>query len=136
MGEYSARTEIIEKITELADIDRIGLLSQKCDIAVSFAGGRTVKKYLDGSGICDMNLQVLGRSSDQLAVSEELNRICSVFDKIKKFPKNEKWDIRGISVGSMPSLKMRDTDGTWVFSCILTVRYYEKTDRRNLNEII
>lgn len=126
MSGYSARTEIIETITELADIDRIGLLSRKCDIAVSFAGGRTVKKYLDGSGVYDMNLQILGRNSDQLAVSEELNRICTVFDKIKKFPKNEKWDIRSVSVGSMPSLKMRDTDGTWVFSCILTVRYYEK----------
>ena len=132
MGEYSARTEIIEKVSEIAGIGRIGLLSQKCDTAVSFAGGRRVKKYLDGSEVCDMNLQVLGRGSDQLEVSENLQKICAVFDGKRNLPQNENWEIRSISVGSMPSLKMRDTDGTWVFSCILTVRYYEKTDRRNL----
>ena len=132
MGEHSARTEIIEKVSELADIGRIGLLSKKCDTAISFAAGRIVKKYLDGSGVYDMNLQVLGRGTDQLAISEELQRICGVFDGMRRFPGTEKWDIRDISVGSIPSLRMRDADGTWVFSCVLTVRYYEKTVRRNL----
>ncbi len=50
-----AQTEIIDMLTELANVGTVGLLSPAVDLAASFAGGKELKRYLDGSALMNMN---------------------------------------------------------------------------------
>jgi len=117
------QTDIINAVTELAEVDVIGQISEAVSCSMQFAGGSSVKKYLDGSGINTLRILCLGRSSDQAALSDRLNGICNTLCKVRRH-KGEGWEIRRISVGTPPAPKGYIEDGVWVYSCILTVEYF------------
>ena len=47
----SVQVEIMEELSELCGIDRIGVLSPEAPYSLSFAGGKEIKKYLNGTAI-------------------------------------------------------------------------------------
>ena len=68
----SVQVEIMEELSELCGIDRIGVLSPEAPYSLSFAGGKEIKKYLNGTALQTMNVQILGR--DGAASSSFSNR--------------------------------------------------------------
>ncbi|MDE6745590.1 MAG: minor capsid protein, partial [Oscillospiraceae bacterium] len=117
-----AQVEIIDMLSDAAVISKIGLLSPAVDLAMNFAGGKTVKPYLDGSALMTMNVQISGKGADQMKVA---NRLCEICDTIthrnfRTFPKTDKWEIRRITVGTPPAPKGLDEDGTWFYACIIS----------------
>ncbi len=128
-----AQVEIIDMLTELAKIDTIGLLSPAVDLAASFAGGKELKSYLDGSALLTMNVLISGKGTDQIAVANRLCEICDTLTRknFRTFPKTEEWEIRRVSVGTPAAPKGKSEDGTWFYACVLSVNYYQKNYRRN-----
>lgn len=128
-----AQIEIIDMLTELAQVGTVGLLSPTVDIAASFAGGREIKSYLDGSALMNMNVLISAKSKDQIAVANRLCEICDTLTRknFRTFPKTDEWEIRRVSVGTPPSPKGKSEDATWFYACVLSVNYYQKNYRRN-----
>ncbi len=128
-----AQIEIINMLTELAQVGTVGLLSPAVDIAASFAGGREIKSYLDGSALMNMNVLIAGKSEDQIAVANRLCEICDTLTRknFRTFPKTDEWEIRRVSVGTPAAPKGKSEDGTWFYACVLSVNYYQKNYRRN-----
>ena len=124
----AAQTEIIETISDIAKINRIGLPAAAEDPAVSFAGGKTSKKYLDGSIIYEMELKILIKSEDQFAAASRLFEICNIISEtdIKNLPAKNNWEILFISVSEMPVLKSRSDNGEWFYSCSISIKYLIK----------
>ena len=124
----SVQVEIMEELSELCGIDRIGVLSPEAPYSLSFAGGKEIKKYLNGVALQTMNVQILGRDGNQRAVAEKLGDICGKLPLIPSagLPKSEGWQIRNISVGTPPSLKGFGTDGVYFYACVLKIDYYCK----------
>lgn len=122
-----AQVEIIETLSDIAGINKIGLLSPACDYAMSFAGGKEVKRYMDGSGLYTMNIQLQGKGADQAALAARLCEICDLLTqrKPRTFPKTDEWEIRRITVGTPPAPKGVDGE-TWFYACVLSVNYYYK----------
>lgn len=128
-----AQTEIIDMLTELAKIGTIGLLSPAVDLAASFAGGKELKSYLDGSALLTMNVLISGKGVDQIAVANRLCEICDTLTRknFRTFPKTDEWEIRRVTVGTPAAPKGKSEDGTWFYACVLSVNYYQKNYRRN-----
>lgn len=128
-----AQIEIINMLTELAQVGTVGLLSPAVDIAASFAGGREIKSYLDGSALLNMNVLISAKSKDQIAVANRLCEICDTLTRknFRTFPKTDEWEIRRVSVGTPAAPKGKSEDGTWFYACVLSVNYYQKNYRRN-----
>lgn len=120
--------EIIDMLTELANVGTIGLLSPAVDLAMNFAGGKPVKSYLDGSALMNMNVQISGKSTDQMAVASRLCEICDTLTHrhFRTFPKTDEWEIRRVTVGTPPAPKGKSEDGTWFYACILSINYFYK----------
>lgn len=119
---------IIDAVTKLASVDRIGLLSPSAPYAAVFAGGKEVKRYLDGTGVYTLNIQFSGRGKDQVEVSETLCGICNGLSAIPahRLPEGDGWKIRRIAVGTPPSPKGQSEDGTWYFACIISIEYHTR----------
>lgn len=128
-----AQIEIINMLTELANVETVGLLSPAVDVAASFAGGRELKRYLDGSALMNMNVLISGKGDDQIAVANHLCEICDALTRknFRTFPKTDEWEIRRVSVGTPAAPKGKSDDGTWFYACVLSVNYYQKNYRRN-----
>ncbi len=128
-----AQTEIIDMLTELANVGTVGLLSPAVDLAASFAGGKELKRYLDGSALMNMNVLISGKGANQIAVANRLCKICDTLTRknFRTFPKTEEWEIRRVSVGTPAAPKGKSDDGTWFYACVLSVNYYQKNYRRN-----
>lgn len=128
-----AQIEIINMLTELVQVGTVGLLSPAVDIAASFAGGREIKSYLDGSALMNMNVLISAKSKDQIAVANRLCEICDTLTRknFRTFPKTEEWEIRRVSVGTPAAPKGKSEGGTWFYACVLSVNYYQKNYRRN-----
>lgn len=128
-----AQIEIINMLTELVQVGTVGLLSPAVDIAASFAGGREIKSYLDGSALLNMNVLISAKSKDQIAVANRLCEICDTLTRknFRTFPKTDEWEIRRVSVGTPAAPKGKSEDGTWFYACVLSVNYYQKNYRRN-----
>lgn len=123
-----AQIEIINMLSDAVKISKIGLLSPSVDYAMSFAGGKETKRYLDGSGMYTMTVQISGKGQNQEDVAETL---CSVCDTLthknpRTFSKTDEWEIRRITVGTPPAPKGMDADKTWYYACVLSVNYYYK----------
>ena len=129
----TVQTEIINAVSELAGIDSIGRLSPAVDCTVQFAGGTHKKRYLDGSGVNIMRLLVLAKSKNQMQLSDDINEICSVLEKVRRH-KGNGWEIRRIEVGSPPAPKgYNESGGEWVYSCVLSVEYYyNEKEKKNI----
>ena len=129
----TVQTEIINAVSELAGIDSIGRLSPVVDCAVQFAGGTHKKRYLDGSGVNIMRLLVLAKSKNQMQLSDDINEICGVLEKVRRY-KGNGWEIRRIEVGTPPAPKAySESGGEWVYSCILSVEYYyNEKEKKNI----
>lgn len=128
-----AQIEIINMLTELVQVGTVGLLSPAVDIAASFAGGREIKSYLDGSALLNMNVLISAKSKDQIAVANRLCEICDTLTRknFRTFPKTDEWEIRRVTVGTPAAPKGKNEDGTWFYACVLSVNYYQKNYRRN-----
>lgn len=128
-----AQIEIINMLTELAKVDTIGLLSPAVDIAASFAGGREIKSYLDGSALLNMNVLISAKSKDQISVANRLCEICDTLTRknFRTFPKTDEWEIRRVSVGTPAAPKGKNEKDIWFYACVLSVNYYQKNYRRN-----
>lgn len=124
----SVQVEIMEAISDLCAIDRIGVLSPNEPYSLSFAGGREIKKYMDGRSLCSMNIQILGRDVNQKTVAEKLSEICGTLPKIKgdALPHSDEWRVRSLSVGTPPTLKGFGTDGSYFYVCVISADYYCK----------
>lgn len=128
-----AQIEIINMLTELANVSTVGLLSPAADMAASFAGGKELKSYLDGSALMNMNVLISGKGTDQIAVANRLCEICDTLTRkrFRSFPQTDEWEIRRVSVGTPAATKGKSEDGTWFYACVLSVNYYQKNYRRN-----
>lgn len=128
-----AQIEIINMLTELAQVGTVGLLSPTVDIAASFAGGREIKSYLDGSALLNMNVLISAKSKDQIAVANRLCEICDTLTRknFRTFPKTDDWEIRRVSVGTPAAPKGKSEKDIWFYACVLSVNYYQKNYRRN-----
>lgn len=121
-----AQVEIIDMLSDIAGIEKIGLLSPAVDFAMNFAGGKPIKPYLDGSALMNMNVQISGKGTDQMAVA---NRLCDICDTLTRknfrtFPKTEEWEIRRITVGTPPAPKGLSEGGIWFYACVLSINYF------------
>lgn len=127
----NAQAEIMDIISESAGISAIGMLSPAVDYAMTFAGGKQGKKYLDDSGMHGMNVRIFGKGTDQLSVAERLCGICNflTYRDRRKFRKTNQWEILRITVEESPSLKGQEEDGTWFYSCVISITYYFKPER-------
>ena len=123
-----AQVEIIDTLSDAAEINKIGLLSPAVDFAMNFAGGKTVKPYLDGSALMTMNVQISGKGTDQMAVANRLCEICDTLTRknFRTFPKTDEWEIRSVTVGTPPAPKGLSEDGVWFYACVISVNYYYK----------
>lgn len=123
-----AQVEIIDMLTELAKISAIGLLSPAVDMAASFAGGKELKSYLDGSALLTMNVLISGKGTDQITVANRLCEICDTLTQknFRTFPKTDEWEIRRVAVGTPAAPKGKSEDGAWFYACVLSVNYYQK----------
>lgn len=123
-----AQVEIIDMLSDAAGIEKIGLLSPAVDFAMNFAGGKTVKPYLDGSALMTMNVQISGKGTDQMAVASRLCDICDTLAQknFRTFPKTDEWEIRRVAVGTPPAPKGLGDDGTWFYACVISVNYFQK----------
>ncbi len=121
----TAQVEIINVISEIAGIEKIGSLSPAANYAVTFAGGREKKRYRNGDAEVIMNLQLTGRDKDQKALVERLCGICDRLTRMRprEFSKGDEWEIRGITVGTPPSPKDVTIDGIWTFAAIISIIY-------------
>lgn len=128
-----AQIEIINMLTELVQVGTVGLLSPAVDIAASFAGGREIKSYLDGSALLNMNVLISAKSKDQIAVANRLCEICDTLTRknFRTFPKTDEWEIRRVSVGTPAAPKGKNEKDIWFYACVLSVNYYQKNYRRN-----
>ncbi len=128
MPEQTAQTEIIKTLSDIADIDAIGKLSPECNTAVSFAGGKKLKQYLDGSVLYELELRIWGKNIDQLAAADSVFGICSLLSEadVKKLPEIHGCKLRFIRISSMPSLEKRQDDGIWIYSGAISVIYLNK----------
>lgn len=128
-----AQVEIIDMLTELANVSAIGLLSPAVDLAASFAGGKELKSYLDGSALLTMNVLISGKGTDQITVANRLCEICDTLTRknFRTFPKTDEWEIRRVVVGTPPAPKGKSEVGTWFYACVLSINYYQKNYRRN-----
>lgn len=123
-----AQIEIIDMLTELAQVDTVGLLSPAVDIAASFAGGKAIKSYLDGSALMNMNVLISAKGTNQISVA---NRLCGICDTLTRrsfrtFPKTDEWEIRRVTVGTPAAPKGKSEDGAWFYACVLSVNYFYK----------
>lgn len=123
-----AQVEIINMLTELAKVGTIGLLSPAVDIAASFAGGKEIKSYLDGSALMNMNVQISGKGTDQMVVASRLCEICDTLTRkhFRTFPKTDEWEIRRVTVGTPPAPKGKSEGNIWFYTCVISVNYFYK----------
>ncbi len=130
----SVQTEIIENISDIAKINRIGLPAAAEDTAVSFAGGKTSKQYLDGSIVYETELEILIKNKDQFAAASRLHEICSTLQKadIREISSGNECEIRSVSVSEMPVLKSVSDSGEWLYSCKITIKYLIKNMKGNI----
>lgn len=123
----TAQTEIIETISEIAGIKKIGLLSAAEDTAILFAGGKEIKRYLDGSVICEAELKIFCRSADQLSAAERSHEICNKLCTLRGnlLPESNSWKVCRIKAASMPALE-KQSGRTWLYSAALSIKYILK----------
>lgn len=124
----TVQSEIIETISEAAGIGSIGLLSPAADHSIAFSGGKQIKKYMDGSGLYKMDLRIFGKGTDQLSLANKMCGICNFLSHtdIASFRKKDTWEIRGISVDHYPAIDEQSGNGTWYYSCGISVIYFLK----------
>ena len=127
----TVQTEIMDIVSEAAGIPAIGLLSPAVDYAMTFAGGKQTKKFLDVSGLYQMNVRIFGKGTDQLSVAEHLCGICNflTYRDPRKFRRTNQWEIRRITVEESPSLTGQEENGEWFYSCMISITYYYKPER-------
>lgn len=123
-----AQVEIIDMLSDIAGIEKIGLLSPTTTLAMNFAGGKPVKPYLDGSALMNMNVQISGNGTDQMAVASRLCDICDTLTRknFRTFPKTDEWEIRRITIGTPPAPKGLSEGGIWFYACVLSINYFYK----------
>lgn len=127
----NVQTEIMDIVSEAAGIPAISLLSPAFDYAMTFAGGKQTKKFLDISGLYKMNVRIFGKGTDQLSVAERLCGICNflTYRDCRKFRKTDSWEIRRITLEESPSLTGQEENGEWFYSCMISITYYYKPER-------
>ena len=126
-ADKTAQAEIIETISGIAGIKKIGLLSAAEDTAILFAGGKEIKRYLDGSAIYEAELKIFCRSADQLSAAENSHEICNKLCALRGdlLPESDNWKVCRIKAVSMPTLE-KQSGRTWLYSAVLSVNYFFK----------
>ena len=124
----AAQSEIIEAISEAAEIGSIGLLSPAAELSIAFSGGKQIRKYMDGSGLYKMELRIFGKGTDQLSLANKMCGICNSLSqkKIADSRKTDTWEIRRITVDPFPAPDEQSVNGTWYYSCGISVIYFLK----------
>lgn len=124
----SAQVEIIDMLSDIAKIEKIGMLSPAVELSADFAGGKVVKPYLDGSALICMNVRISCKGSDQMSVTDRLCGICDTLARrdFRTFPKTDDWEIRRITVSEPPASKGLGENGTWFYSCVISLNYFYK----------
>lgn len=116
-----------ERARSIGGIDKIGVVSAENETAVIFAGGKTLKKYLDGTKQAAVKLQItaMDKSSDH---KELVKRMCSILSSLTK----GNWIFEGIMQPkckiTSPPLPTAHNQAGWIYAATIEITFYTKED--------
>ena len=116
---------MLEKITEIADIDNIGQLSENGGTSAEIAPSSSLSRYLDGSSSDVMSVLILSKHKNQKTVLDKLCEICNALTRQKNIS-TDKLIAYGITVATQPNYVAKEND-MWIYSCIVNFNIYNKT---------
>ena len=119
-------SEMLEKITEIADIDNIGQLSENGGTSAEIAPSSSLSRYLDGSSSDVMSVLILSKHKNQKTVLDKLCEICNALTRQKNIS-TDKLIAYGITVATQPNYVAKEND-MWIYSCIVNFNIYNKEE--------
>ncbi len=118
---------LAEKAEENCTLDsKISLdeLSDGNSLYAELGTGFTDTAYYDKRTVRVIPVLFLCKNSDQTRCLEQLEEICSYFQKLKKYPDAKSFAWMNTEIAKEPSKIGRDEDGTYHYSCILNNTLY------------
>lgn len=119
-------SEMLEKITEIADIDNIGQLSENGGTSAEIAPSSSLSRYLDGSSSDVMSVLILSKHKNQKTALDKLCEICNALTRQKNIS-TDKLIAYGITVATQPNYVSKEND-MWIYSCIVNFNIYNKEE--------
>lgn len=118
-------TAVSEKLCELGGIDTIGVVSEPQKTAISYSGGKAIRKYFDGTRKLALLFKITGM--DTVSQQEQLiKRLCGIGERLT----SSKPVINGITqavvrITSPPAPTVRN-EQHWIYSMSIEIIFYRK----------
>lgn len=118
-------TAIAEKLCEIGGIDCVGVASETKKTAISYSGGKVLRKYLDGTKKQSVLFRISGM--DTAAEQEQLiKRLCAIGERLTASTP----EISGITqpvirINTPPAPTVRN-EQHWIYSMSIEIIFYRK----------
>lgn len=119
-------SEMLEKITEIADIDSIGLLPANGGTSAEIAPSSSLSRYLDGSSSDVLSVLILSKHENQKTALDRLCGICNTLTR-QKIISAGRLTAYGIMVATQPNYVAKENN-MWIYSCIINFNIYNKEE--------
>lgn len=119
------QTQVLQAVSEFTGIN-IGQLPEKGGTTMELAPSSAPRRFFSGESYEHMSVLILSKYKSQKNALEKLNQVCNKCRTLN-LPGSEKWQIKTIEVSTTPNYVglEKNSDGTmWIYSCILTVNFY------------
>lgn len=118
---------IVEEAEKKCDLDSdISLEELKAgnSLYAEFNDGFTDTVYYDKSTVKTIPVLFLCRNKDQKRCLEQLEAICRLFQRMKRYPVGSTFYWMDTTIAKEPAKIGRDEDGMYHYSCILNNKIY------------
>lgn len=121
-------TSILEEISELSGIKKIGKLGAGDGISILPAGGRQIKRYLNGSEKAELVIQLLARGTEQKAVIERISNSASRIISGVRRSNRENWQILGAKLAANPAPITTEPNGSYIYQGQIIIIYIKNKE--------
>jgi len=121
---FESLLDCIEENVKLEDKLSLKELLKCGGIYAELGNGRIVTQYFDKKADHIMPVLFLCKKADQMRCIEYLSRICNYLTTLKQYPQGENFRWSNAVTVTEPHKSGRDTDGQYVYACMVECRVY------------
>jgi len=124
--KMNAVTEIFEKISETSGINKIGRLGAGDSISILPAGGRQIRRYLDGSEKSELVIAVMSCGKEQKAIIERISVSAERIVRNARALRGDTWQVLSAKLAAAPSPITAEPDGSYIYQGQIVLIYNKK----------
>ena len=108
-------SEMLEAVSKASGIKKIGKLGAGDSISILPAGGRVIRRYLDGSEKSELVIQLLARGTEQKAVIARISEAADGIVSKARALNGAAWQIFSAKLAANPSPIVAEPNGSYIY---------------------